>query len=52
MSSSVRIGNRNKNIKIIGEGPTQELDDTTLTAESKYTINFTQLRKRLALSLN
>ena len=25
-------------------GPTQGLDDTTITAEAKYSINFTELR--------
>ena len=33
MSSSVHVGNKTKNILILGEGPTQGLDDTTLTAE-------------------
>ena len=46
MSSSVHIDNKNKDILILGEGPTQILDDTTLTAEAKYSINFMQPRKR------
>ena len=33
MSSSVHVGNKTKNILILGEGPTQGLDDTTLIAE-------------------
>ena len=37
---------------ILGEGPTQELDDTTLTAEAKYPINFTQSGKWFVLSLH
>ena len=41
-----------KNILILGEGPTKGLDDATLTAETKYPINFTQLGKRFALSLH
>ena len=52
MSSSVHIGNKNKDILILGEGPTQGLDDTTLTAEAKYPINFTQSGKRFVLSLH
>ena len=36
MSSSVHIDNKNKDILILGEGPTQGLYDTTLTAEAKY----------------
>ena len=38
----MHIDNKNKDILIIGEGPTQGLDDTVLTAEAKYPINFTQ----------
>ena len=32
MSSSVHVDNKGKDILILGEGPTQELDGTTLTA--------------------
>ena len=42
MSSSVHIDNKGKDILTLGEGPTQGLDDTTLTAEAKYPISFTQ----------
>ena len=54
MSSSVHIGNKNKDILILGEGPTQGLDDTTLTAEVEviYPINFAQLNRRFVLSLH
>ena len=31
-----------KDILVLGEGPTQGLDDTTITAEAKYPINFIQ----------
>ena len=41
MSSPVYIDIKNKDILILGEGPTQGLDDTTLTAEAKYPIDFT-----------
>ena len=43
----MHIVNKHKDILILGEGPTQRLDDTTLTAEAKYPINFTQSRKRI-----
>ena len=33
MSSSVHVDQKKKIILILGEGPTQGLDDTTLTAE-------------------
>ena len=36
MSSSVHIDNKGEDILILGEGPTQGLDDTTLTAEPNY----------------
>ena len=39
MSSSVYIDNKSKDILILGEGPTQWLDDTALRAEAKYLIN-------------
>ena len=50
ISSSAHIGNKNKDILILGEGPTEGLDDTTLTAEARDHINFTQPRERFVLS--
>ena len=52
VSSSVHIDNKNKDILILGEETTQGLDDNTLTAETKYPINFTQSRKIFVLSLH
>ena len=52
MSSSVHIDKKEKDMLILGEGPTQESYDTKLTAEAKYLINFTQLQKRFVLSLH
>ena len=34
MSSSAHIDNQGKDILVLGKGPTQGLDDTTLTAEA------------------
>ena len=51
-SSSVHVDNKKKNILIFGEGPTWRLDDTTLTAKKKYSINFTEFRKKFCLSLH
>ena len=48
----MHIDNKNKDILIIGEGTIQGLDDTALTAEAEYPINFTQPRKRFVLSLH
>ena len=41
-----------KDISIFVERPTQELDDTTLTAEANHTINFTPTRKWFVLRLH
>ena len=49
MSSFVHIDNKNKNILILGGRPTQVLDDTTLTAECKYCINFTTIKKKICI---
>ena len=46
------VNSKGKDMLILGEGPTQGLDDTTLTAEAKYLINFTQSEKRFVLSLH
>ena len=51
-SSSVDIDNKNRDIQILGEGPTQGLDDTTLTDKAKHPFNFTEPRKRFVLSLD
>ena len=40
MSSSAHIGNKKKDILILGKGPIQGLEHT-LTAEKVYSINFT-----------
>ena len=52
MSSFVHVDSKEKDISILGEGPAQQLDDTTLTAEKKYSIKFTEHNKMLCLSLN
>ena len=52
MASSVHIDNKEKYNLILGEGPTQGLDDTTSTAEAKYPLDFTQPNKRFVLNLH
>ena len=52
LCTSVHIDHKKKYILILGEGLPQELDDTTLTAEAKYPINFTQSGQRFILSLH
>ena len=51
MSLSMHVDSKGKGILILGERPTQGLHYTTLTAEAKHPINFTQSGKRFALSL-
>ena len=51
MSTSVYVDKKEKDILTLGEGKTRGLDDTTLTAEAKYPINFTQSGKIFVLSL-
>ena len=51
MSSSAHVDNKKKYISIL-EGPIQGLDDTALTAERRYSINFTESRKRFSVSLH
>ena len=48
MSSSVHIDN----ILVLGIGPAPKSDDTTLTAEAKYSINFLESNKKYCLSLH
>ena len=41
---SVHSCNRKKTILILGEEPTDGLDDTTVTAEAKHSVNITKSR--------
>ena len=52
LSSSVHIDNKGKDILILGIGPTQGLDDTTLTAEAQYSINFSISNRRFCLIMH
>ena len=52
MNSSVHVDNKKKDILILGEGPTQGSEDTTPTAEKKYSVNFTDYNKNFCLSLH
>ena len=52
MSSSVHVNNENKDILILAKGQTQGLDNTTLTAEAEYSINFSRSKRKLCLSLH
>ena len=51
MSSSAHIDNKKKDILVLGKGPTQGLEHM-LTAEKKYSINFTVIKKKFVLSMH
>ena len=46
MIPSMHVDNKSKDILILGEGPTQRLDNITLRSEAIYPINFTEPHKR------
>ena len=50
-SSSAHANTKKNDILIPGEVPTDGLDDTTITAEAKYSLNFTE-QENLFLSLH
>ena len=52
MNSSVHVDNKKEYILILGQGPTQGLDGTTLTVEKLYSIGFTEHNKNFCLSLH
>ena len=53
MSSSVHVDNKNKNIFILGEGPTVlRIRRYYINYREKYSINFTESRKKFCLSLH
>ena len=51
MSLSGHIGNRKKDILILDKAPTQGLGDTTLTAEKKYALKFSEQHKKFCFKL-
>ena len=50
-SSSVHIDNENKDFLILSKGSTQGLDNTTLTANAEYSINFSRSQVKFHSSL-
>ena len=51
MSSSIHIDNKEKDILVLGRGPSQGLE-SFLTVEKMYSINFTVTKKKFCLSLH
>ena len=52
MSLSGHTDNKEKYILILGKDPSQGLDDTTLTTEAQYSVNFSRWNKKFCLSLH
>ena len=52
MSSFVHVDNKNENILVLREGPTEGLYGNTGIAEAYYPISFTAPGKRFVLSLH
>ena len=50
--SSVHIDYKKKDILIVAKGPTDGLDETTVTAHETYFIDFTEQLKQLYHELN
>ena len=48
----MHILDRTQNILVLGERPTQSLDNATITAEAEYPINFTEPGKLFVLTLH
>ena len=52
MNSSTYIDHKGKHILILGEGPTQGLDNATLVAEAKYLTDFSRSQGKFCSSLH
>ena len=52
MNSSVHIDDKKRDILILGKDPTQGVDDTTLTAEAQYSVNFSRSNRKFCLSMH
>ena len=51
-SFSEHIDNNKSRSIVLGEGPTQGIDDTTISVEAKYSINFSRPERAFFLSLH
>ena len=45
----MHIDGRNKNVLVLGEGPTQGLDNATIAAEARYPTNFIESEKKICV---
>ena len=51
MNSSVHVNNKEKDILILGKGPSKGLGEHSLTPGKMYSVNFTDNRDKYCLSL-
>lgn len=51
-SSSVGVNKGKEDIKILGKGSTQGLEDTKLASKKEYSINFSEQHKKIYLLLH
>ena len=52
MNSFVPIGNKKNDILVLGRSSTQGLDNTKVTAEAQYSINFSRSNRKFCLNLH
>ena len=52
VSSSLHVNIRKNHILLLGKGPTQGLNNTTLAAKKEYAINFREQHNKICLSLH
>ena len=45
----MHVDNKRKDILVLGEGPTQEVDNSIITAEATYSINLTESKKKICV---
>ena len=48
----MHFDNKKKNVLILAKDPTQGLDNTTLTVEAQYSINFSISNRKFCLTLH
>ena len=46
-SSSYHADNRKKNVLLFGQAPTDDINDSVGTAEKKFSINFSEAKKKI-----
>ena len=45
----MHVDNKRKDILVLGEGPTQEVDNSIITAEATYSISLTESKKKICV---